>query len=240
MPNISREQVEYILRATPLLESLPNEEISELASHANGTHFDTGETVFAKGGSGTDAYWVVTGRFKVTTSARNGSELLLGMIEVGGHCGEISAIEGGPRSSNVIAERPSNALSLNGRYLLAAIERNPKTAMKLVRIMAEHIRQAVTNIEVLGLHSAETRIWCRLMDLSRRYPGIDPKGGSVRIEHGLAQQGLADSVGLTRAMVNRQLNIWRDQGLIDYTRGVIVIPDPAAFEAVVWRDPSPT
>jgi CRP/FNR family cyclic AMP-dependent transcriptional regulator len=158
---------------------------------------------------------------------------------VGGHCGEISAIEGGPRSANVIADRPSDALALNGRYLVAAIERNPKAAMTLIRIMAEHIRQAVTNIEVLGLHSAETRIWCRLMDLSRRYPGLDPKDTSVRIEHGLAQQSLADSVGLTRAMVNRQLNIWRDQGLIDYTRGVIVIPDPAAFEAFVWRDPSP-
>jgi CRP/FNR family cyclic AMP-dependent transcriptional regulator len=223
-----------------MLDPLPNEEISELASHANGTHFDTGETVFAKGGRGTDAYWVLTGRFKVTTTARNGSELLLGMIDVGGHCGEISAIEGGPRSANVVADRPSDALTLNGRYLLAAIERNPKAAMTLIRILAEHIRQAVTNIEVLGLHGAETRIWCRLMDLSRRYPGLDPKDTSVRIEHGLAQQSLADSVGLTRAMVNRQLNIWRDQDLIDYTRGVIVIPDPAAFEAVVWRDPSPT
>ncbi len=239
MPHTSRGQVETILRATPLLESLPDEEIAELASHSNGTHFDPGETVFAKGAHGADAYWVVTGRFRVTTVARNGSELLLGMIEVGGHCGEISAIEGGPRSSTVIAEKPSDALSLNGRYLLAAIERNPMMAMKLVRIMAEHIRQAVTNIEVLGLHSSETRIWCRLMDLSRRYPGIDPKDGSVRIEHGLAQQGLADSVGLTRAVVNRQLNIWRDQGLIDYTRGVIVIPDAAAFDVVVWRDPSP-
>jgi len=110
--------------------------------------------------------------------------------------------------------------------------------MDVVRILCGQLRQAVANIETLGLHNAETRIWCRLMDLSYRYPEIGRQGEAKRIRHGLSQQDLADSVGLTRVMVNRQLREWREKGLIEYSRGVIVIPDPAAFEAFVWRAPT--
>ena len=237
MPQDDQKRAEKLLGESDLLSSLPAQEIVELARHARRVHFDADETLFAKGSPGTHAYWILKGRIKVSTSARNGSELLLAMVDAGGHCGDISAIEGGPRSSHAVAELPSDTLCLHRRDLLAAIERNPTTAMKVVHILAEHIRQAVVNIEILGLHSSETRIWCRLIDLSHRYPGSDALPGSVRIKHGLSQQSLADSVGLTRVVMNRQLSAWRDQGLIQYSRGVLVIPDPLAFEAYVWRVP---
>lgn len=237
MPQNYQKSAENVLRESDLLSLLQDHEIAELARRARRVHFDAGETLFAKGSPGTHAYWILNGRIRVSTSARNGSELLLAMVDAGGHCGDISAIEGGPRSSNAVADCASDTLCLHRRDILDAIERNPATAMKVIHILAEHIRQAVTNIEVLGLHSSETRIWCRLIDLSHRYPGSDTKPGSVRIKHGLSQQSLADSVGLTRVVVNRQLSIWRDQDLIQYTRGVLVIPDPLAFETFVWRVP---
>lgn len=238
MPRASLERVESVLRETALLESLPDDEISKLASHGRMVHFEAGELVFGKGTQGTHAYWVVNGRIKVIATARNGSELLLKMVEVGDYCGEISAIERGVRSSNAIADCATDAVALESRYLAPAIERCPGAAMDVVRILCGYLRQAVTNIETLALNGAEARIWCRLVDLSYRYPDVDPAASTIRIQHGLSQQGLTDSVGLTRVMVNRQLNEWREKGLIEYGRGVVVIRDTAAFEAFVWRVPN--
>lgn len=237
MLHVNQKRSEKLLGSTPLLSSLPAEDIAELARRARPMHFEPGETLFAKGSAGTHAYWILKGRVRVSTTARNGGELLLAMIDVGEHCGDISAIEGGPHSSDAVAESATDTLCLHRRYLVDAIERNPATAMKIIKILAQHIRLAVTNIEMLGLHTSETRIWSRLIDLSRRYPGIDAKSGSVRIDHGLSQQNLADSVGLTRVVVNRQLTVWREKGLIEYARGVTVILDPVAFETFVWREP---
>jgi CRP-like cAMP-binding protein len=237
MPYVSPQRIESVLRATPLLESLRDDEIATLARHVRVVHFEPGAQVWTKGALGTHAYFVLKGRIRLTVTARNGHELLLQMMEPGDICGEISAIERGPRSTNATAETATDALSLASRPLIAAIEGSPRSLMDLVRILCGHLREAVTNIEILGLHSAETRIWCRLSDLASRYPDVDPENGATRIKHGLSQQGLADSVGLTRVMVNRQMNEWREKGFIEFGRGVIEIYDPAAFEAYVWRVP---
>jgi CRP/FNR family transcriptional regulator len=237
MIHVGTEQTRGALRATSLLESLPDEEIDGLAAHARFVHFEAGEQVFAKGSLGTHAYWVLEGRIRLTATARNGHELLLKMVDAGDHCGEVAAIEQGPRSSTATAETDVDAVSIKSRHLVDALERCPAAAMDVIRFLCAYLRQAVANIETVGLHSAETRIWCRLMDLSYRYPGFDGASRAIRIAHGFSQQALADSVGLTRVMVNRQLSEWRERGLIETGRGVIVIPDPEAFEAFVWRSP---
>ena len=91
------------------------------------------------------------------------------------------------------------------------------------------------SIENLGLHNAETRIWSRLVHLSSQYGQTNGSDHSIRIVHRLSQQDLADSVGLTRVMVNRQLKTWRDHHLTKDRRGVVVILDPNELEAFVWR-----
>lgn len=236
-PELSPDQTFRIFRATPIFASLPDEEIAGLAAHARFVHFMAGEPVFKKGSIGTHAYWVLTGRIKLLATARNGHELLLKMVDPGDHCGDVAAIEQGETSTSAVAESAVDTLSLESRYLVDVLERCPAAAMDVIRYLCAYLRQAVANIETIGLHGAETRIWCRLMELSYRYPGFDGASRAVRIAHGLSQQSLADSVGLTRVMVNRQLGEWRDRGLIETGRGVIVIPDPAAFEAFVWRSP---
>ncbi len=224
-----------LLAASPLLDLLPEEQVVELASHARHFHFDAGETVFAMDTPGSYTYWVRSGRFRITTTSRGGIELLHSMIEPGDYCGEITTIDGGLRGVNAIAECSSDAIALDRQYLIPAIERNPKAAMRLARLLCAHIKVAGETIRNLGLHTSELRIWSRLMHLSPKYALIE-EDGTMRISHGLSQQDLADSVGLTRIVVNRQLKQWRDEGLIEDGRGFVIVPDPDALEAFVWRD----
>ena len=79
----------------------------------------------------------------------------------------------------------------------------------------------------------------RLMILSRQHGRLDEGTGRLRIQHGLSQQGLADSANLSRVSVNRQLAEWQGRGLAASGRGFVEIPDPAALEAHVWRTPRP-
>ena len=97
-----------------------------------------------------------------------------------------------------------------------------------------HIREAVTNLENVGLHDAKTRLWLRLMYLGHRYGSVDRETGRLRITHQFSQQSLADSIGLTRVMVNRQLGSWRDRDLIVYGRGFVEILDLSKLEEDVW------
>jgi CRP-like cAMP-binding protein len=131
------------------------------------------------------------------------------MIEAGDYCGEITAVDGGVRGVSAIADRSSETVSIHRKDLLPAFERNPKAALNLARLLCRQIRIAGATLENLAFHNAETRIWTRLNYLSKQYGEIQGTTRALRIDHGLSQQNLADSVGLTRVMVNRQLSIWR-------------------------------
>lgn len=235
MPNLNRAAVSGFLAANPLLDQLPESELAELAANSRQLYFAAGDTVFEKGLPGTSIYWVVGGRLKLTVTRPDGSELLHSMIEPGDYCGEITAIDGGVRGVTATADRSTDTLSIDREFLLPAIERNPKVAVKLTILLCAQIRIAGETLRNLVFHGAETRIWSRLMYLSKRYGEVDSRSGALQIKHRLSQQSLADSVGLTRVMVNRQLSIWRELGLIEDGRGFVSVLDPEAFESFVFR-----
>ncbi len=231
----SHREILDLLADNPLLESLPAIDLTDLASRVRQYRFVAGEMVFSKGAPGSYVYWVASGRVRLTFSNDAGGEILHSMIEIGGTCGILSLLDGGLRAVNAIADRRSHLIGLDGRYLLPVLERNPKACLALSRILCEKIRVVGESIENLGLNNSEARIWSRLIHLSNHYGEFDDQKKSLRIVHGLSQQDLADSVGLTRVMVNRQLSMWRRAGLTEDGRGFVVILDPPALESHVWR-----
>ncbi len=231
----TKERNEEILRATRILDSLSRDEIANLAEQCRPVRVESGTHIFSKDEPGTHVYWVVEGRVKLAVTARTGHDLFFKMVEAGEWFGEVSAIEGGPRYADAIAQTASHLLSLERSYLTGVIEKNPRAMAELVRVLIGHIRHSAANIETVTLQGASARVWCRIVDLAQRRGTKLPTTGGIRIEHGLSQQELADSVALTRVMVNRQLSEWRSRGLIETSRGVLVILDPAALEAEVWR-----
>jgi len=214
---------------------MPEDQLAQIARGARQYDFSAGETVFSKGAPGSYVYWVHSGRLRLTLTSPGGGKILHSMVEVGCYCGEISLLDGGLRLFNASADRRSHLIGLDSRTLLPALERNPQVVLSITRLLCEAIRVSGERIENLGLHNAETRIWSRLIHLSHQYGQTNGSNSSIRIAHGLSQQDLADSVGLTRVMVNRQLRFWREEKLTQDGRGFVVILDPLALEAFVWR-----
>jgi len=222
-----------------MLAMLPEPDLAEIVSRVRQYDFAAGEFVFSKGAPGSHVYWVESGRLRLTLSSARGGEVLHQMVEEGESCGILSLLDGGLRVVNAIADRRSHLFGLEGRYLLPVLERNPKACLALSKDLCETIRVAGDSIENLGLKNSEERIWSRLLHLSNRYGEFDEEKKSIRIVHGLSQQDLADSVGLTRVMVNRQLSVWRKAGLTEDGRGFVVILDPPALESHVWNRSKP-
>jgi len=239
MGSSSQSDISDLLADSPLLARLPEPELAELVSRVRQYDFASGEIVFSKGAPGSYVYWVETGRLRLTLSNSGGRDVLHSMVEEGEFCGILSLIDGGLRVVNAIADCRSHLIGLEGRYLLPILERNPKACVAMSKVLCQTIRVAGDSIANLGLKNSEERIWSRLLHLSNRYGEVDEEKKSIRIVHGLSQQDLADSVGLTRVMVNRQLSVWRKAGLTEDGRGFVVILDPPALQAHVWDRSKP-
>jgi CRP/FNR family cyclic AMP-dependent transcriptional regulator len=197
--------------------------------------FARGRTI-VRGCSG-DCVILVSGRAKtVVARGTSSAELALGIFEDG----EIVCDAGwGSRAKEFPGEtvslERSSVLFIPRRPLEAFLERNAGVGLRFIQALAGQwhrvTRMAVENCSL----EIGDRLSRRLSELSASR-GRTQADGSVRIEHGLLQSELAASIGASREAVNRQLAIWRQQGLIEAGRRFLVVLDPLGLSMSMSAD----
>ena len=227
------DQMVALLRRSALLDTLPDPELRELATRVHRSEHDSGDPIFHKGDEGSGMMIVMRGRVKITSVGLSGGEVILNVIEAGQVFGEMALIDGEPRSADAVAARPSEILTVLRRDFLPLLKRHPNAALQMMVVLSQRIRQTTQFVEDAVFLDVPTRLLNRIVLLVKAYGREDPESGSIRIDHGFTQQDLADSVGLTRVSINRQLGAWQDRGLIDKGRGWIAIPDLDALDDFV-------
>jgi CRP-like cAMP-binding protein len=155
------------------------------------------------------------------------------MINVAEVAGEIGLIDGGPRTANVIAVRDTEALLFMRRDFLPILESEPTAARSMLLLLCARLRQTTSFLEDAALQALPIRLVRRLQALARTYGRAERSGSGLRIEHGLSQEELGESIGASRVSVNRQLAAWRDRGVVDFGRGFIVVHDMDRLEAAL-------
>jgi CRP-like cAMP-binding protein len=90
-----------------ILDALPNELSRGLFAKGRILSLAGGQTLFLAGAQGDGCYRVEEGLLKASVAARNGSERILAVLGPGCVVGELSMIDGAPRSASVTALRHS-------------------------------------------------------------------------------------------------------------------------------------
>ena len=98
--------------------------------------FSPGETIVEEGLLGETLFVVLEGQAKVVRGERT-----VARIVPGDFFGEISALDGGPRSASVIAETPVVAVRLFRHALLDLVRAEPILGANLLQGMARRIRE---------------------------------------------------------------------------------------------------
>jgi len=231
--SLSRKQIVELLRGSLLLRSLPAEMLERVAPRVRSFRCPADQLIFRKGDEGEGMMVVVSGRVKIVSVSPSGGEVLLNIIERGEVFGEMALLDGKTRAADAVAACDTELVSFYRRDFLPLLDENPEIARDLMGILCARVRQATAFVEDAVLLSAESRLLHRLKALAEQFGRPEPGTGGIRIEHGLSQQELGNSVGLTRVSVNRHLAAWRDQGLIRDGRRYIVVPDMARLESAV-------
>ncbi|HEX4041952.1 MAG TPA: cyclic nucleotide-binding domain-containing protein, partial [Xanthobacteraceae bacterium] len=122
--------------APSLLSGLPEHLLANLFTSATPVKLDADEVLFLAGDSGDGCYRVEDGLLKVTMMSRAGSERILAFLGGGSIVGELSIIDGLPRSASVVAVRAA-ALSFLSRAAFEDFARqHPDIYKSLVTLIA--------------------------------------------------------------------------------------------------------
>lgn len=126
-----------MLAQVPLFAGLSRRHLKKLAEHADEISFRPRETIVEFGDPGTSFYVIVEGEAKVVRGSRT-----LAHMEPGEFFGEISLLDGGPRTATVIAETPVVAIRVFKRSFDAVVAQEPGVASKILAVVARRLRES--------------------------------------------------------------------------------------------------
>ncbi|MGH3924516.1 MAG: Crp/Fnr family transcriptional regulator [Pseudonocardiaceae bacterium] len=212
------------IRAGSFLSALTTSEQVELRRLGGLRLLQRGDTLFHEGDPSDFVVLILRGNVKVSSVGDSGAETLLAMRGAGDIVGEMSAVDGEPRSAQVSALEHVQAQVISAREFAAFLEAHPRATKVLLALVtarlrdADHKRVEVRELDVLG------RIARRLLELSKTHGRPTPKG--ITLDLSLSQQELADWVGASREAVAKALRLLRERGAIDTRRRAITILQP--------------
>jgi CRP/FNR family cyclic AMP-dependent transcriptional regulator len=131
---LSRRQA--ALAKAPLFAELPKRHQRSLARATAITTYPEGAEIVREGMSGGAFFVILDGSAKVVRGKRT-----LARLSAGDFFGEISLLDGDPRTASVITESEVACLSLAGRDFLQVLDREPRLGRTMLRELARRIRK---------------------------------------------------------------------------------------------------
>lgn len=210
------------LATVPLLSRIPPEELRQFAEVTREKEYPRGSVILFEDDPGDSLFIVRDGRVKVVLVAEDGREVILGVLGVGEHFGELSLIDDQPRSAHVIAMEDSTLLVLRRDDFRRRVEATPLVAWSLLGELSRRLRRADGKIGGLVLLDVPGRIARLLLDYVE-------EAGSQTIEKPITHQMIAQMIGASRETVSRALREFQDAGWIRVVRRRITVIDAAAL-----------
>lgn len=126
-----------LLGGVPLFSACTKKDLARIASLADEIEVPKGRVLIRQGEPGWECFVIVEGRAKATMRGRRTTRL-----GPGSFFGEMSLLDGGPRSATVTAETDLSLLVLSSRNFFSLIDDVPAVARRILRGMAERLRDA--------------------------------------------------------------------------------------------------
>jgi CRP/FNR family transcriptional regulator len=161
-----------------LLSELPADLLTKLFSNAKPVRLAAGNILFRAGASGDGCYRVEDGLLKVTMVSSSGAERILAFLGPGTIVGELSIIDGLPRSATVIAVRDATLSSLSRAGFEDFADKHPAVYKSLIKLLAQRLRETDTMVAAGTFLSLKGRIARTMLELAEHFgqevaPGRD-------------------------------------------------------------------
>ena len=200
------------LRNVPIFTDLTDSDLTKIASKMVPRVYEKGQMILLEESMGETFFIITQGAVKVTRLSADGREVILAILGESDFFGEMSLLDGGGRSANIVANEDAKVLTLSRNDFLDCLESYPKIAIALLEELATRLRKSDQQIESLSLSDSEHRIGITLIRLAGELGTI--KQGHVTVKNLPYQQDIANMAGTSRETVSRTLKLLEDKKLV--------------------------
>jgi len=219
------------LRTVPLFRDFDETELSEVAQLVTTRRYGKHQTIFREGDPGQTFYLILAGSVAIVRIAADGRETILSILKERDFFGEMSIFDTAVRAASVRTLTDVEVGAIEREDFLALIDRSPRIGRLLVIALSERLRAANKLISATTSQDIRSRLASLLLNLSQNFGEQVPAG--TRITLRLTNQEMANMIGTTRETVNRTLNRFWDERLIDMRTAHVVVVEPDKLRAMV-------
>lgn len=182
-----------------------------------------GQVLLAVGLPANDVYVVLEGSVSVSLVSAQGRETVLRAIGPREMFGELAAIDGEPRSADVVAVENSTLLVIPGPTFAGLLGVEPVLSLWLARYLSHQVRYLTNRIYELSTMGVGPRLQAELLRLA----GEPDQAGAATINRIPTQAELAARIGTNRETVTREFSLLIKEGLVMREGRRIVVPSVA-------------
>jgi CRP-like cAMP-binding protein len=202
--------------------------LSELFEGAIAHNLRGGEVLFRAGDVGDGCYRIQSGLVKVVVTSRQGEERIISLLGPDAVVGELSMIDGGPRSAAVVAIADCSLTFLSRAKFQTYLEAHPELASDLMKTLARRLREADDGLAATAFLSVKQRLARALLGVAE-YVGEKNGSGRIQLRLKISQGDLAAMAGVARENVSRTMSEWRKRDIVTRSSSYYCINDPKAL-----------
>ena len=224
------EESDETLVGIELFGDLAARDFEALDPRCRWRRYRAGQQIVAHHDDTTDVFFIVSGEVRVVIYSLAGKEITFRDMGAGKTFGELSAIDGRPRSANVIALTDAVVPSMPAKVFWRVLRDYPEVAARMLKQLAGLARNLSERVFEFSALGVKNRIHAELLRLARDHGGGD---NSAVISPAPTHADIASRVSTHREAVTRELNALDHGGLIERGGGALIIADISRLARLV-------
>lgn len=214
-----------IVAKIPLLTGLDADTLTTVARLMSSRAYLAHDIVIRKGDSADHLMFLINGKLQVVDLSEDGRETGIHFILPGAYFGELSVIDGQPRSASVKSIQISEVAFLPSAQARALIINRPIIAERFLAHFAKIVRASSSHQTLLSIPNAYQRVFAQLHQFVR-----ETTDGQV-IETMPKQHEIAIMVNTSRETVSRALHTLLKMGILQKKGTVLIVTRPEQLKS---------
>lgn len=227
-----REPSSFGLRGIDLLQGLPAQRLDQVSRQCAWRHYQAGQHIVSRESADRDLHMIVSGAVRVTSYSSAGRETSFRDLAAGTSYGELSALDGRPRSVDVVALGATLIASLPPADFAALLRAEWIVNERVLLRLADLVRRLTDRVLDLSTLTVQQRICSELLRLARGHAGRE----AGRIDPAPRHAELASLVSTYREQVTREISALVRMGVLAKDGSALVVKDFAQLERMASPD----
>jgi CRP/FNR family transcriptional regulator, cyclic AMP receptor protein len=187
---------------------------------------DEGQIIIDFDDPSSDVYFIIAGDVRIQLRTTGGREFILADLREGEFFGELAAIDGEPRSANVTALTRTTICIVGAALFREILKASAQVSERVMVLLARRVRELNARLLEHAVLDIRHNLYAELIRLSiQRSRGSPARIVSPPPYHHV----LAARIGCRREQITRELRAMEQDGLMQKTRGGLILPDPEAI-----------